>query len=128
MRLISNILVTSNKSVLGVLRRPYKIRESEGITRLPNFMTKNRTSTERQLNKLRIAEDKARAARWASQRRLQHNQDLHEAITAVEVTVEASVSPANTVLQDLLSRRTALVQELKELDIAIAFIQKTYAR
>ena len=39
-------------------------------------MTKNRTPTERQLNKLRIADDKARAARWASQRRSQLNQDL----------------------------------------------------
>ena len=111
-----------------MLRRPYKIRESEGITKLPNCMTKNRTSTERQLNKLRIAEDKARAARWASRRRSQRSQDLPEAITAVGVTVEASVPPENTVLQDLLRRRTALVQELKELDTAIAVIQKTYAR
>ena len=91
-------------------------------------MTKNRTSTERQLNKQRIAEDKARAARWASRRRSQRNQDLPEAITAVGVTVEASVSPENTVLQDLLSRRTALLEELKELDTAIAVIQRTYAR
>ena len=88
-------------------------------------MTKNRTSTERQLNKLRIAEDKARAARWASRRRSQRNQDLPEAITAVGVTVEASVSPENTVIQDLLSRRTALLEELKELDTAIAVIQRT---
>ena len=90
-------------------------------------MTKNRTSTERQLNKLRIAEDKARAARWASRRRSQRNQDLPEAITAVEVTVQASVSPEYTVLQDLLTRQTSLVQELKELDTEIAVIQNTHA-
>ena len=87
-------------------------------------MTKNKTPTERQLNKLRIAEDKARAARWASRRRSQRNQDLPVTATAVEV----SVSPENSVLQDLLTRRTSLVQELKELGTAIAVIQRTYAR
>ena len=50
-------------------------------------MTTNRTPTERQLNKIRIAEDKARAARWASRRRSLRNQNLPVAATAVEVSV-----------------------------------------
>ena len=91
-------------------------------------MTKKRTPTERQLNNLRIAEDKARAARWASRRRSERTQDLPVTATAVEVPVEANVHPENTVLQDLLTRRTVVVQELKDLDTAIAVIRRTYTR
>ena len=40
--------------------------ENKGNSSASKFMTKNRTLTERQLNKLRIAKDKARAARWAN--------------------------------------------------------------
>ena len=89
-------------------------------------MTTNRTPTERQLNKIRIAEDKARATRWASRRRSLRNQNLPVAATAVEVSVPVQ-PPERSVLQDLIARRTALIQELKEVEIAIAVIERTYA-
>ena len=50
--------------------------ENKGNSSASKFMTKNRTPTERQLNKLRIAKDKARVTRWASRRRSQRKQDL----------------------------------------------------
>ena len=89
-------------------------------------MTTNRTPTERQLNKIRIAEDKARAARWASRREYLRNQNLPVAATAVEVSVPVQ-PPDRSVLQDLTARRTSLIQELKEVEIAIAVIERTYA-
>ena len=87
-------------------------------------MTTNATPTERQLKKERVEEDKARAARWASRRRSQRNQEIPVATPAVEVS---AVPPENSVLQDLLNRRAVLVQELKDLDTAIAVIHRTYA-
>ena len=92
-------------------------------------MTRNATPTERQLKKQRIAEDKARAARWASRRRSLHNKENQDFPVATLTVVQASVlPPENTVLQDLLDRRITLVQELKDLDTAIAVIQRTYGR
>ena len=93
-------------------------------------MTKTATPTERQLKKQRIAEDKARAARWASRRRsLRAQEESQDFPVATPSVVQASVlPPENTVLQDLLDRRTTLVQELKDLDTAIAVIQRTYGR
>ena len=63
-------------------------------------MTTNATPTERQLKKERVEEDKARAARWASRRRSQRNQEIPVATPAVEVS---AVPPENSVLQDLLN-------------------------
>ena len=88
-------------------------------------MTKTGTPTERLLKKQRIAEDKARAVRWASWRRLQRNQEIPVVTTAVQVPVGP---PENMVLQDLLVRRAALIQELSNLDTAIAVIRETYTR
>ena len=90
-------------------------------------MTTNATPTERQLKKERIKEDKARAARWANRRRSQRNQEIPVATPAVEVSAVSAVPPKNSVLQDLLNRRTELLQELKDLDTAIAVIHRTYA-
>ena len=73
----------------------------------------------------RIAEDKARAARWASRRRLQRNQEIPVVTTAVQVPIGP---PENIVLQDLLVRRAALLQELNFLDTAIAVNRKTHTR
>ena len=88
-------------------------------------MTTNATPTERQLKKECVKEDKARAARWASRRRSQRNQEIPVATPDVEVS---AVPPENSVLQDLLNRRAELLQELKDLDTAIAIIHRTYAR
>ena len=88
-------------------------------------MTTNAAPTERQLKKQCIIEDQARAARWASRRRSQRNQEIPVATPAVEVPV---VSPENSVLQDLVDQREVLLQELKDLDTAIAVILRTYAR
>ena len=86
--------------------------------------------TERLLKKQRIAEDKARAARWASRRRSQRNQEIPVVTTTVVTTaVQVPVGPPeNIVLQDLLVRRAALLQELSKLDTAIAVIRETYTR
>ncbi len=88
-------------------------------------MTTNVTPTERQLKKQRIIEDKARAVRWASRRRSQRNQEIPIATPAVEVP---AVPPENSVLQDLVDQREILLQELNDLDTAIAVILRTYAR
>ena len=93
-----------------------------------------RTPTERLLNKQRIAADKARAARWASRRRSVRNQEQPIAVHSIEVqpSIEVPVAvllpPENPVLQDLVTRRTALLKELAELDTAIAVITRTYTR
>ena len=90
--------------------------------------TKKRTPTERLENKQRIAADKARAARWASQRRLQRDQVLPHTVTAVYVPdTPVVLLPENLVLQNLLTKRAVLIKELKDLDTAIAVIQRTYA-
>ena len=81
--------------------------------------------TERLLKKQRIAEGKARAARWASRRRSQRNQEIPVVTTAVQVPVGP---PENIVLQDLLVRRAALLQELSNLDTAIAVIRERHTR
>ena len=92
-------------------------------------MTTNVTPTERQLKKQRIAEDKARAARWASRRRSLRNQENQDFPVATPTVVQAAVlPPENTVLLDLVDRRTTLLQELKDLDTAIAVIHRTYGR
>ena len=88
-------------------------------------MATNATPTERQLKKQRIAEDKARAARWASRRKSLRNQGIPVATPTVQASV---LPPENTVLQDLLDRRTVLLQELKDLDTAIAVIHRTYGQ
>ena len=112
-----------------------------------------RTPTERLHNKQRIPADKARTARWDSRRRSLRNQELPIAVPSIEVPatallpprslrnqelpiavpsievpVAALLPPENSVLQDLISRRTALLQELAELGTAIAVITRTYAR
>ena len=90
--------------------------------------TNKRTPTERLKNKQRIAADKARAARWASRRRSLREQVL-PTVQAVHVP-EIPVIPLseNLVLQDLLTKRAVLIKELKDLDTAIAAINRTYAR
>ena len=94
-----------------------------------------RTPTKRLLNKQRIAADNARAARWASRRRSVRNQEQLIAVHSIEVqpSIEFPVAailplPESLVLQDLVTRRTALLKELAELDTAIAIITRTYAR
>ena len=91
--------------------------------------TNKRTPTERLHNKHRIAADKARAAHWASRRRQQREQVLPPTVTAVHVPDIPLVQPLeNLVLQDLLTKRATLIQELNELDTAIAVIKRTYGK
>ena len=92
--------------------------------------TKKRTPTERLKNKQRIAADKARAARWASRRRLLREKVILPTVQAVhvpDIPVLPSPLPENLVLQDLLAKRAVLIKELKDLDTAIAVINRTYA-
>ena len=97
------------------------------MTTNANKTSKKRTPTERQQNKQRVAEDKARAARWASRRRSQRNQELPIAATALEVPVPVVLSLENSVLQDLLAKKEEFLQKFKEPDTAIAVIDKAYA-
>ena len=92
-------------------------------------VTKKRTPTERLKNKQRIAADKARATCWASQRRLLREQVLPPTVQAVHVPdIPVILLPENLVLQDLLTKRAVLIKELKDLDTAIAVINRMYAR
>ena len=92
-------------------------------------VTKKRTPTERLKHQQRIAADKARAARWASRRRLLREKVLPPTVQAVHVP-DIPVLPLplseNLVLQDLLAKREVLIKELKDLDTAIAVINRTY--
>ena len=91
--------------------------------------TNKRTPTERLKNKQRIAADKARAARWASRRISLREQVLPPPVQAVHVPeIPVIPLPENLVLQDLLTKRAVLIKELKDLDTAIAVINRTYAR
>ena len=92
------------------------------MTMNANKTSNKRTPTERRLNKQRIEEDKARAASWASQRRSKRNQAILVVATTVEVPVPVVLPPENSVLQDLLAKRTTLLQELSDLDTTIAVI------
>ena len=81
-------------------------------------VSKNRTPTKRLENKQRIAADKDRAARWASQRRLQRDQVLLPTVMAVHVPDHPVVlQPENLVLQDLLTRRAAIIKEFDNLTL-----------
>ena len=100
-----------------------------------------RTPEEWIANKQRIAQAKARALRWAEQRKL-----LREHATTTETTVTVPqpletvayqeqvnpqsldvLSPEQVILQYLLSRRTALQQELSELELTISVLRRTYS-
>ena len=91
--------------------------------------TKKRTPTEWLKNKQRITADKARAARWASRRRSLREQVLPPIVQAVHIPdIPVILLPENLVLQYLLTKRAVLIKELKDLDTAIAVINRTYAR
>jgi hypothetical protein len=98
-----------------------------------------RTPEERIANKQRIAQAKARALRWAQRRTL-----VREQVTPTETVVPQALrtdelveqvnpqsleelTPERAILQDLLSRRTALQQELSELDLTISVLRRTYS-
>ena len=88
------------------------------------------TPEERKANKQRITQAKVRARRYTERRRLKLDQVWREQVplpivTAVHVP-NIPLPPENLVLQDLLTKRVALIQELEKLDTAIAVINRTY--
>ena len=100
-----------------------------------------RTPEERIANKQRIAQAKARALRWAQRRKLVRELDTptetrapqaltlrtDELVAQVNPESLEELTPKRTILQDLLSRRTALQQELSELDLTISVLRRTYS-
>ena len=89
-----------------------------------------RTAAEKILQRKRIAQDKARARHWVERRRKEN--DSRAILPTAETTVIAIAVPSqdsqenSRVLQDLLTRRSALLLKLSELDIVIKVIQHTY--
>ena len=86
---------------------------------------KGKSPEEKQANRLRIAQDKARARRWAERRKEKTVRAIptNTAITAVAVPCETNEK--SSVLADLLARRAALLQELSEIDTALEVIRRT---
>ena len=100
-----------------------------------------RTPEERIANRQRIAQAKARALRWAQRRKLVREIDTptetrasqalalrtNELVAQVNSESPGELTPEQTILQDLLLRRTALQQELTELDLTISVLKRTYS-
>ena len=88
------------------------------------------TPEEKQALRERITQDKARARRWAEQRKERNALAILPTTrcTVTAITVSTQELQANDlVFQELLKKRLALVQELSELDIAIEVIRHTYS-
>ena len=107
---------------------------------------KGKSTEEKQANRLRIAQDKARARRWAERRKEKTVRAIptNTAITAVAVPCDTNekssvltdllarraalpcdTNEKSSVLTDLLARRAALLQELSEIDTALEVIRRT---
>ena len=102
-----------------------------------------RTAEEKIRQRKRIAQDKARARRWAEQRRNGRNARTilptreptiravavpHQEPTLTAVEVPSQHTQENSrLLQDLFTRRSSILQELSEIAITIEAIQRTYS-
>ena len=86
---------------------------------------KGKSTEEKRANQVRIAQDNARAQRWAERRKEKTVRAIptNTAITAVAVPCETNEK--SSVLADLLARRAALLQELSEIDTALEVIRRT---
>ena len=83
--------------------------------------SKSKSSTEtKQSRRLRTAQAKERARKWAEGRRTRN----HPIAVATEITTDVAESRTR-VLETLQVRRTQLLKELTDLDTAIAVIQRT---
>ena len=83
--------------------------------------SKSKSSTEtKQERKLKTAQAKDRARKWAEGRRTRN----HPIAVATEITTDVAESRTR-VLETLQVRRTQLLRELTELDTAIAVIERT---
>ena len=82
--------------------------------------SKGKSIEERAANRERIAQDKARARRWAERRRKEKTVRAIPANTTITaVAVPCNTNEKSSVLNDLIARRVALLQELSEIDTAI---------
>ena len=83
--------------------------------------SKSKSSTEtKQARKLKTAQAKDRARKWAEGRRTRN----HPIAVATEITTDVAESRTH-VLHTLQVCRTQLLKELTDLDTAIAVIQRT---
>ena len=86
---------------------------------------KGKSTEEKQANRARIAQDKARARRWAERRKEKTVRAIPTNTAITAVAVPCNTNEKFSVLNDLLARRAALLQELSEIDTALEVIRRT---
>ena len=86
---------------------------------------KGKSTEEKQANRARIAQDKARARRWAERRKEKTVRAIPTNTAITAVAVPCDTNEKSSVLNDLLARRAALLQELSEIDTALEVIRRT---
>ena len=86
---------------------------------------KGKSTEEKQANRARIAQDKARARRWAERRKEKTVRAIPTNTAITAVAVPCDTNEKSSVLTDLLARRAALLQELSEIDTALEVIRRT---
>ena len=86
---------------------------------------KGKSTEERAANRVRIAQDKARARRWAERRKEKTVRAIPTNTAITAVAVPCDTNEKSSVLTDLLARRAALLQELSEIDTALEVIRRT---
>lgn len=86
---------------------------------------KGKSTEEKRANRVRIAQDKARARRWAERRKEKTVRAIPANTAITAVAVPCNTNEKSSVLNDLLARQTALLQELSEIDTALEVIRRT---
>ena len=86
---------------------------------------KVKSTEEKRANRVRIAQDKARARRWAERRKEKTVRAIPTNTAITAVAVPCDTNEKSSVLADLLARRAALLQELSEIDTALEVIRRT---
>ena len=86
---------------------------------------KGKSTEQKQANRARIAQDKARARRWAERRKEKTVRAIPTNTAITAVAVPCDTNEKSSVLTDLLARRAALLQELSEIDTALEVIRRT---
>ena len=86
---------------------------------------KGKSTEEKRANRARIAQDKARARRWAERRKEKTVRAIPTNTAITAVAVPCNTNEKSSVLNDLLARRAALLQELSKIDTALEVIRRT---
>ena len=86
---------------------------------------KGKSTEEKIANQVRIAQDKARARRWAERRKEKTVRAIPTNTAITAVAIPCDTNKKSSVLTDLLARRAALLQELSEIDTALEVIRRT---